>query len=126
MEAFWEVVGSGGDVTMQLLLSINLSQENENVGSAGEGCITFPPKAWGDLEICDFWMWWTGRRGSNHKPPPRLKIAPGCGGHRFLVCFCIYFWNATIFTELQPVQNLRIFSNNLMMFKIDLRKLQTH
>ena len=33
-------------------------------------------------------------------------------------------WNARISTELQPVQNLRIFSNNLMMFKIDLRELQ--
>ena len=40
--------------------------------------------------------------------------------------FCTKLWNATIFTELEPVQNLRIFSNNLMMFKIDLRKLQTH
>ena len=40
--------------------------------------------------------------------------------------FCTYFWNATIFTELEPVQNLRIFSSNLMMFKIDLRELQTH
>ena len=39
---------------------------------------------------------------------------------------CPHFWNARISTELQPVQNLRIFSNNLMMFKIDLRKLQTH
>ena len=37
--------------------------------------------------------------------------------------FCTKLWNATIFTELEPVQNLRIFSNNLMMFKIDLRKL---
>ena len=37
-----------------------------------------------------------------------------------------YFWNAKIFTELEPVQNLRIFSSNLMMFKIDLRELQTH
>ena len=36
---------------------------------------------------------------------------------------CPHFWNARILTELQPVQNLRIFSNNLMMFKIDLRKL---
>ena len=34
--------------------------------------------------------------------------------------------NARILTELQPVQNLRIFSNNLMMFKIDLRKLWSH
>ena len=33
-------------------------------------------------------------------------------------------WNARIFNQLQPVQNLRIFSNNLMMFKIDLRELQ--
>ena len=32
-------------------------------------------------------------------------------------------WNARILTELQPVQNLRIFFNNLIMFKIDLRKL---
>ena len=40
--------------------------------------------------------------------------------------FCTYFWNATIFTELEPVQNLRIFSSNLMMFKIDLRELQTY
>ena len=30
-------------------------------------------------------------------------------------------WNARILAQLQPVQNLRIFSNNLMMFKIDLR-----
>ena len=37
---------------------------------------------------------------------------------------CPHFWNARISTELQPVQNLRIFSNNLMMFKIDLRELQ--
>ena len=36
---------------------------------------------------------------------------------------CTHFWNARISTELQPVQNLRIFSNNLMMFKIYLRKL---
>ena len=36
---------------------------------------------------------------------------------------CTLLWNARIFTELQPVQNLRIFSNNLIMFKIDLRKL---
>ena len=36
---------------------------------------------------------------------------------------CTKLWNARILTELQPVQNLRIFSNNLMMFKIDLRKL---
>ena len=35
-------------------------------------------------------------------------------------------WNTRIFTELQPVQNLRIFSNNLMIFKIDLRKLWIH
>ena len=40
--------------------------------------------------------------------------------------FCTELWNATKFTELEPVQNLRIFSNNLMMFKIELRKLQTH
>ena len=32
-------------------------------------------------------------------------------------------WNARILIELQPVQNRRIFSNNLIMFKIDLRKL---
>ena len=38
---------------------------------------------------------------------------------------CTHFWNARILTELEPVQNLRIFSNNLMIFKIDLRKLQT-
>ena len=29
-------------------------------------------------------------------------------------------------TELQPVQDLRIFSNNLITFKIDLRKLWSH
>ena len=39
---------------------------------------------------------------------------------------CPHFWNARISTELQPVQNLRIFSNNLTMFKIYLRKLKTH
>ena len=39
---------------------------------------------------------------------------------------CTYFWNARILTELEPVQNLRIFSNNLTMFKIDLRKLWIH
>ena len=39
---------------------------------------------------------------------------------------CPHFWNARISTELQPVQNLRLFSNNLTMFKIDLRELQTH
>ena len=37
---------------------------------------------------------------------------------------CTRLWNARILAQLQPVQNLRIFSNNLMMFKIDLRELQ--
>ena len=36
---------------------------------------------------------------------------------------CTKLWNARISNELQHLENLRIFSNNLIMFKIDLRKL---
>ena len=36
---------------------------------------------------------------------------------------CTKLWNARISNEIQHVENRRIFSNNLIMFKIDLRKL---
>ena len=36
---------------------------------------------------------------------------------------CTKLWNARISNEVQHVENRRIFSNNLIMFKIDLRKL---
>ena len=39
---------------------------------------------------------------------------------------CTKLWNARISNELQEIENLRIFSNNLMMLKIDLRKLWSH
>ena len=74
-------------------------------------------------DVHNDWFMWTKARNVMRTRKYCENICPRISRAVAVTKLSTKLWNVRILTELQPVQNLRIFSNNLTMFKIDLRKL---